>query len=464
MGLSSALNIAKSGLGVSAVRADIISRNISNAETEGYTRKSVSQTTDITGGPRISSIDRQVDALLDRLNWSNISGVSSTRTIADGMTAYTDYLGQPSDEISPSKSLSDLNSSFVTLASSVSSSASQLATLASAKEMAQHLNSLSGTLAEVGKEVEMNIRYDVADMNKALQAVSNLNGKVLASGEGTVLTSEYQDEMGKLLEGISGFMDIQTLTDRNGMVSVFTSGGTELVKSNVVHDVTYNSATGSLSAGAVDITPNQNNRAFASGSIYGLFSLKTETLPEFTAQLDAMAAAMIEGFESAAPLGAAGLGLFTDAGSAYDPANIGGMAARIRVNAEVDPDVGGDVAILQQGTDPTRPIGDTSVVAAMLDVFARDVAVPTGTLGSGNIITLMSGMISSQQMLRADAESNAITAATSAATISASRENLQGVNVDEELQNLLLVEQSYAANSKVLTAVTQMLDDLLAAV
>ncbi|MFG6082813.1 flagellar hook-associated protein FlgK [Paracoccus litorisediminis] len=464
MGLSTALNIAKSGLGVSAIRADIISRNIANAETAGYTRKTVAQTTDSTGGPKVTSIDRTVDALLDRLNLSNLSKVASTQTMADGMSAYTDYLGQPSDEIAPTKTLSDLNSAFVTLSSGVNTSASQLAALASAQEMADHFNKLSGTLAEVGKEVEMNIRYDVADLNKALDAIASLNGKILLSGKGTVLTAEHQDEMGKLLETVSSFLDIQTVTDQSGMVSVLTSGGTELVKGKVVHDVTYDGGAGTLMAGRVEITPDQGNRAFTSGSLYGLFSLKNETLPEFNLQLDTMAAAMIQSFEAAAPLGAAGLGLFTDAGTAYDPTNIAGMAARIRINTEVDPDQGGDVSLLQKGTNPARAPGDSSVVDAMLAIFSKPVGVPTGNLGSGDIVTLMAGMVSSQQMLRADAQSNATAAATSAATISASRENLQGVNVDDELQKLLLVEQSYAANSKVLTTVTQMLDDLLAAV
>jgi flagellar hook-associated protein 1 FlgK len=44
------------------------------------------------------------------------------------------------------------------------------------------------------------------------------------------------------------------------------------------------------------------------------------------------------------------------------------------------------------------------------------------------------------------------------------RQGVQGVNVDDELQQLMMIEQSYAANSKVMTAVANMIDTLLAAV
>ena len=44
------------------------------------------------------------------------------------------------------------------------------------------------------------------------------------------------------------------------------------------------------------------------------------------------------------------------------------------------------------------------------------------------------------------------------------RRNSEGVNIDDEMQQLLLIEQSYAANSRVLTAVSEMIDTLIAAV
>lgn len=41
---------------------------------------------------------------------------------------------------------------------------------------------------------------------------------------------------------------------------------------------------------------------------------------------------------------------------------------------------------------------------------------------------------------------------------------MQGVNVDDELQQLMLIEQSHAANATVMKTLGEMMDTLLAAV
>lgn len=461
MSLSSALNMARSGLGVSAFQADLTARNIANAGTKEYTRKSAEQITDRTGGARIASVDRQVDELLDRLNRTNVSRLAAQQTIADGMRAYTDYLGQPADEMSPVKSMTDLNSAFIILSGAPSDSSAQLSVLASARQVASHFNDLSGTVSALSQEVEMNIRYDVADLNKALSEVASLNGRMLHAEKGSAMRAEMADEMTRALEAVSGLMDIQTVTDRNGMISVLTSGGTELVRGRTVTDITYEGATGRLRAGDIDITPGGANRAFSEGSLRGLFELRNQVIPSISGQLDTVAAALVEGFERVAPMGPAALGLFTDAGAAFDPADISGMAGRIRVNTAIDPILGGDPSLLQKGTDPMRPPGDTTVISSMLRLFSDPVAIPTGDLGGGDLLALTTSMVSSQQILRAQAQNTATATATAAATISASRENLQGVDIDNELQKLIVIEKSYAANSKVMTMVASMLDALI---
>jgi flagellar hook-associated protein 1 FlgK len=47
-------------------------------------------------------------------------------------------------------------------------------------------------------------------------------------------------------------------------------------------------------------------------------------------------------------------------------------------------------------------------------------------------------------------------------TLTTQRQNLEGVNVDDELQKMLLLEQSYNASAKVIQAVRDMMDALLA--
>ncbi len=460
MSLTAALGIAKSGLSVTAVRADMVSRNIANAGTEGFSRKSERTVSMENGAVKVGGFERQVDGMLSRLDRSNVSRMGALQTMVDGMKAYTDFLGQPSDKISPAALMGDLKAAFVTLNGAVSEGSAQVATVTAARNLTSNLRSLSATLTSIGNEVEMNIRYEVADLNNFLSGIAKLNRQMLAESAGTSRMVEYKDHMDRLLQSVAGVLDLQTTTDANGIVSVLTGGGVELVTGPDIHDVAFDAATGRLTAGDVDMTPGMNNRSFSEGSLAGLFSLRNDTIPGWSSELDTLAAALVDGFETV-PLDA-GLGLFTDDGGPYDPVAIDGLASRIAINSAADPDQGGDPRLLQNGGNPALPAGNTSVADAMLALFNT----PTGIVGrdfgeSAGLTDMATNIVASQQKLRADTEANSRSASTAAATISASRENLQGVDVDDELQKLLLVEQSYAANAKVLTAVSGMLDSLI---
>jgi flagellar hook-associated protein 1 FlgK len=73
-------------------------------------------------------------------------------------------------------------------------------------------------------------------------------------------------------------------------------------------------------------------------------------------------------------------------------------------------------------------------------------------------------LVSFQATERARAESNFNAASSAAEVVNAARRNAEGVNIDDEMQRLMLIEQSYAANSKILTTVSEMIDALIAAV
>jgi flagellar hook-associated protein 1 len=61
---------------------------------------------------------------------------------------------------------------------------------------------------------------------------------------------------------------------------------------------------------------------------------------------------------------------------------------------------------------------------------------------------------------RLSAESEA-SFATARATALSERQNQMGVDTDAELQKLLLIEQAYAANARVITTVESMLDAIM---
>lgn len=463
MTLSSALNIASSGLTVAGLQTEVTSRNIANADRPGFTRKSVATVTAPAGEVRVGAVERSVDAMLVRLERAGRSRLAAATTRAEGIAAYAAHLGQPEEGLSPAAMVERLRTSLVTLSAFPSQDAAQLQVVSSAKDVARTLNGLTKSLDTVAREVDLNLRYDVAAANDAMQELAALNRRASAPAD-ALMKVELADRMAGLVDTLAEFMDIQTVTNAEGMVSVYTAAGAELVVRDRVFDIGYDGATGRLTAGSVDLTPGGPGRGIAGGSLAGLLDLRNGVLPGFGDQLDGLAAALVQGFQAASPM-TDGRGLFTDAGAAFDPALQKGLAARIAVNDAVDPDAGGSAGWLQSGGVAGVAAGDTSRIDAMLTTFSGAVAVPTGGLGTGlTLAALAPALVGGQQAARANAEAAAETARAAAETVAAARTNFEGVNIDDEMQKLLLVQQSYAANAKVLTTVSTMLDTLLAAV
>lgn len=473
MSLTSALSTARSGLDATQVWADVTSRNISNANTDGYVKKSVAFTTTSAGQGGVveaTAVRREVDASLDRMYMAASGQMATQQSIYEGVQAYTAILGQPDDAQSPVSKLTALQTAFNTLANAPGNAAAQQGVVDAANTMAKSLNDAASTLGEVQGEVTTEIKYDVTDLNKTLYQIADLNKQLLAAKTGAPVTADLQDQMGRLVQQVSQLMDVQVSTDSTGQVSLYTAGGSPLVEGQKVDDVSYNDSTGKIFAGTAEITPGASGvRGFENGSLAGLFQLKDEILPTFGHQLDSFAANLIQGFQNQdASLAAGQAGLFTDAGAAYNPAQVDGLASRIAVNAAVDPAQGGTLSLIRDGLGATTPgaAGDATQVNAFLQVFTQPITNTPGTdLPDG--LTLgdyAANMVSYQQVQGTQAQQNFNQLQTTAQTIDASRQSVEGVNLDDELQNLIVIEHSYAANSKMMSTISQMMDALIQAV
>ena len=154
---------------------------------------------------------------------------------------------------------------------------------------------------------------------------------------------------------------------------------------------------------------------------------------------------------------------YTGAISTLGPQSIG-FAGRIAVNGALAADPAKLVAY-QAGTaagDSTRPDFIYQQLTGSALQFSPDTGI--GTVGapfSGSITTYLRQVIS-QQGEAADAAGNLKQGQDVVLSSLQQRFNEgAGVNVDQEMANLLMLQNSYAANARVLSAVRDMLDTLM---
>ncbi|MCA0942297.1 flagellar hook-associated protein FlgK [Salipiger pacificus] len=467
MSLTAALNAARSGMNVTSRWAATTSNNIANANNASYSRRDPTIVSGSQGGVTISEITQAVNTSLDSMYRLEVSRTATQDAIATGLSYYTSQLGDTESDVTLLTRLTDLQNSFGLMAASPSDSSLQLAAVGEAQELAQSLNSASNALVDARAQALSSAQNDIASVNATLADLAEMNTQ-LSSGK---LSESQQlalgDKITETLDGLAEKIDFTMRTDSKGRMEIFTTGGTALLQGETAQTISFDAQTGVLSAGGVDITPGVTGvRGISEGSLAGQVTLYNDTIPEMSAQLDEVARALIDVFEGAdASLGAGEPGLFTDAGAALSDPVAFGLAARIAVNSAVVPDEGGAAWRLRDGMSAT--VEGESNETTQLNAFIDGMATKTsydGALGLGNSATLadyMSALISGQNTTRANAETAAETNAASAMTVQETRLGFMGVNVDDELQQLVAIEQAYSANAQVMSTVMSMLDTLL---
>ena len=472
MSLTGALNSATAGLHTTQGQSRIAADNVSNAMTPGYVRREAVLVTASggQGGAVISEVRREVDATLQRMSRLENSRMTQYQSIQEGLTTYTAYLGQPGDGTSPADRFNDFQNSLTTLVNMPSSNGAQTSVALAAEDLVRSVKGAATTLSTTLNDVNMEIRYEVADLNTALYQLRDLNASGSGFTPGSLEAAQFDEKVDTILDQISGIVDTRIHRSSNGSISLYTVSGAALLEGRVVQDVTFNPSDGTLMAGNQDITPFKDGvRGIQHGSLAGLSELKRETIPQFSQQLDEYARGLIQTFEEAdASLAPGEAGLFTDNGIAFDPVNITGLASRLQINSNISSTGDAEVWRIRDGLGATSPGAGSETVQinaflAGLDT-AMNAATGTGIPAEVTLRDFSAEMITSQAATRARAENDFNAAASAAEVVMSARRNSEGVNIDDEMQQLLLIEQSYAANSRVLTAVSEMIDTLIAAV
>ncbi|MGR3531514.1 MAG: flagellar basal body rod C-terminal domain-containing protein, partial [Sulfitobacter sp.] len=161
-------------------------------------------------------------------------------------------------------------------------------------------------------------------------------------------------------------------------------------------------------------------------------------------------------------------GLFTDNGSAFSAANSVGLAGRLQVNDKLLATGALEVWRVRDGLGASAqgPASEAGQINAFIAALDKPLSSASGT-GIPTDVTIRdfaAEMITSQALERVKSENDFNAASSAAEVVMSARRNSEGVNIDDEMQQLILIEQSYAANSRILSTVSDMIDTLIAAV
>jgi flagellar hook-associated protein FlgK len=318
MSLYLALNNALSGLNVSQAALAVVSNNIANANTPGYSRQIIEQSPlllDGTGaGARIDAISRKVDAYLQRSIQRESSHVGRTEPIADYYERIQILLGQPGSSNSLDEYVQSFFNSLQKMAESPDRVSIQASALNTAEVLARELSGLAYALEDLRLQADQDIKQAVGALNREIASLDSLNVAIERAAALGLSTATLLDERDMALEEIATAMNISIYYKPSGAVNVFTSNGVALVD-DAKHQLRYVPASGiSHMAGDTPLNPLQmlsfNQRGeltntselisggqqgqitsrLNGGSIEGFRQLRDELIPALLQQMDELAA------------------------------------------------------------------------------------------------------------------------------------------------------------------------------
>lgn len=301
MSLTATLNTALTGLQVNQNLMRLVSSNIANVNTTGYTKKTADLSAiylnDIGGGVQIESVNRVVDDYLIKQINSQTSTVSAADALGEFYTRLQDLFGTPAENSSIAGLLTNLRTSLEQLATDPQQSVNQFTAVTSAQDVANNLNNLSKTLQAFRNEVDRQIGVGIDKVNSSLQELDRLNNDIVRNTTLGNPVGDLLDKRDVALSQIAEQMDVKWFIRPNGAVYLMTGSNYTLLD-NDPHKINFSSPTG-VSKGTVypggfseieieDVYPDITT-LIKSGRIKSLIDLRDSILPGLQDQIDQLA-------------------------------------------------------------------------------------------------------------------------------------------------------------------------------
>ncbi len=460
----STLNVASRALAAQQKAIEVTSQNVANANTVGYTRQRVemqslasvsayglqSREDGLGNGVSADKVIRVRDAFLERRTQLESGRAAQASATAASFDQLETSFGEPGTTGIQSL-LTASSAAWSQLSTRPTDATSRIAVLSSAQALANGLRTVSTAIDDQWAGTRTNAVDLVAEANATLTQIADLNRIIQGTVSRGNPANELMDQRDVLVASLSQSLGATASDTTDGMIDVLVGGNT-LVSGSAVSrlGITGGELPGTMATAPVRLSIIPGGSVVQpGGAVGGLLSTMNSVLPSYQSQLDKVAKAVMDGVNTVVTTG-------------WDQDGVQGTNLYGGTNAR-------DITVLL--TDPRTvaaaaqpPVLDGSVVTdASADGDLADRVAQLGKLAAdqGGPDATYRSLITSLGIEARSATSLSTTTASVLKQVDESRLSVSGVSLDEEMTNLLVFKQSYAAAARVVTAIDEMLDVLI---
>jgi len=303
MGLSSALNTAVFGITYNQRQLDVTATNIANADTAGYSKKTISAEVYFDGlgnvaGMNATEVRRILDEQIQADYFNSLADTNYSKQIAGFTDRLDDIFGTIGDKSSLSSLATELSSSLTILVNDPGNYAAQSDVVAVADAFARELNASYEQILDLRQEADDLLASQTDTVNGLLSSIEDIDEAIRDASQSGVSTADMEDERDRLIEQLSGYLDVDVSKGANDMLFIQTADGQQLYADNQAATLSFSSSHSlqpGQSGNTVTVTTPGGTTydliaGSQSGSMVATAELRDDILVEAQTQLDTIAA------------------------------------------------------------------------------------------------------------------------------------------------------------------------------
>lgn len=434
---------------------NVTGQNIANVNTPGYTRQTVQLSEAKAVGFSKSAIGTGVtiDGVKAFRDQFVESRIQTETGIAGKLAAKRDALSavetalQGTESSGLQNSINGFFGAFRDLETNPASVPLRAVAAQKGSALASSFQSTRSSLEDIRRGVDTSIRSTVDETNSLTQRIADLNAQIRTADGSGVNASALRDQRGELLNRVSQLTGARSIENADGTVDVTIGEGRSLVSGDKAFQI---EAQGVPPYGLAALTIGGQPAVFDEGALRGFQDAITEINTQIT-NLDGLAAEVVNRVNS---LHTGGTDLDGNAGVNFFDASVPVTAANIKLN----PDITANPRLVVASA-LTQP-GQTGTTAGAIANLLSD---PTSTVGTktGSFNSIFNSMLTETGEKVASVKNSLETQTAIISQVTAQRESISGVSLDEEAINLLQYQKGFEAAARFLKVADEMTQTIL---
>ncbi len=236
-GLFGTLNTATKGLNAQQTALQTIGHNVANANTTGYTRQRVTMQADfaqtipgvgqVGTGVRVGNIDRVSDQYVNTQLRDATSTTKKHESLSDIIGQLEAVFNEPSDS-GLSNKISDVFNAWTYLASNPEQSSARTMLVQTTETFTDTLHHMANSIDSIHNDTLRELDKDALDANSTLKQLENLNHQIWQASVRGFTPNDLLDHQDRLMTDLAGKIDISVERDQFNRVSISIDGNNVL--------------------------------------------------------------------------------------------------------------------------------------------------------------------------------------------------------------------------------------------